>query len=70
MVSWFQPSKKKPFKNVYRNTTAKNKKTASSFSNQEEKQKKVDAILDKISKNGYDSLTKVEKDYLFKAGKD
>jgi len=71
IVGWFQPSKKKPFKNVYRNTSsAKNKKTASSFSNQEEKQKKVDSILDKISKNGYDSLTKAEKDYLFKAGKD
>ena len=30
---------------------------------------KVDAILDKISKSGYDSLTKQEKDYLFNAGK-
>lgn len=29
-------------------------------------QVKTDAILDKISKSGYDSLTKEEKDYLFK----
>jgi membrane associated rhomboid family serine protease len=30
-------------------------------------QKKVDEILDKISKSGYDSLSKEEKDFLFKA---
>ena len=33
------------------------------------KQKKIDNILDKINKSGYDSLTSEEKDYLFKAGK-
>ncbi|MCE2712263.1 MAG: rhomboid family intramembrane serine protease [Cryomorphaceae bacterium] len=35
--------------------------------NQEKKQRqeKIDAILDKISKSGYDSLTKEEKDFLF-----
>jgi len=33
-------------------------------------QKKIDAILDKISKSGYESLSKAEKDFLFKAGKD
>jgi membrane associated rhomboid family serine protease len=32
-------------------------------------QEEVDKILDKISKSGYDSLTKVEKDFLFKFGK-
>ena len=31
-------------------------------------QEKVDAILDKISRNGYDSLTKAEKDFLFRQG--
>ena len=34
------------------------------------KQKKIDAILDKISKSGYESLSKAEKDFLFKAGKE
>ncbi len=34
-----------------------------------EKQKQIDLILDKISKNGYDSLTREEKELLFKAGK-
>jgi membrane associated rhomboid family serine protease len=32
-----------------------------------EKQKKIDAILEKISRSGYDSLTKEEKDLLFRA---
>ena len=32
-------------------------------------QAKIDAILDKISKSGYTSLSKEEKEYLFKAGK-
>jgi hypothetical protein len=34
------------------------------------KQKKIDQILDKISKGGYDSLTKDQKDYLFRNSKD
>ena len=29
----------------------------------------MDSVLDKIGKSGYDSLTKAEKDFLFKAGK-
>ena len=32
-----------------------------------EKQKKIDAILDKISKSGYDTLSKDEKEFLFSA---
>ena len=32
-------------------------------------QQQIDDILDKISKSGYDSLTKEEKEFLFKAGK-
>ena len=32
-------------------------------------QKQIDIILDKISKSGYDSLTKEEKELLFRAGK-
>lgn len=33
-------------------------------------QEEIDAILDKISKSGYDRLTKEEKDILFKASQD
>jgi hypothetical protein len=32
-------------------------------------QKQIDIILDKISKSGYESLSKEEKDFLFRAGK-
>jgi hypothetical protein len=31
-------------------------------------QKEIDRILDKIAKQGYDSLSKKEKETLFKAG--
>ena len=41
------------------------KKTKTNFKN---KQTKIDIILDKISKSGYDSLSDEEKDYLFKQG--
>lgn len=34
-----------------------------------EKERNVDAILDKVAKNGYESLTKEEKDFLFKNSK-
>jgi len=34
-----------------------------------EEQEKIDAILDKISRSGYDSLSKAEKEFLFKASK-
>ena len=32
----------------------------------QQNQKKIDNILDKISKSGYESLSKIEKDFLFK----
>ena len=34
---------------------------------QQEQQARVDTILDKISRSGYDSLSKDEKDFLFRA---
>ena len=55
------------FKKYFTKTKKSNKKHNSSadFS----KQKKIDLILDKISKSGYDNLTKSEKEFLFRAGK-
>lgn len=74
-LDWFtnliKTRKQKPFKKVHR--TAKSKKGGSStiYTNDKNStQKKIDAILDKIGKSGYDSLTKAEKDFLFKAGKE
>ena len=43
----------------------KHKKRKTNFRN---KQNKIDMILDKISKSGYDSLSDEEKEYLFKQG--
>ena len=63
----FKPKKKTLFKKVHRNTT-KNV-VNSSTSKKDFTQKQIDDILDKISKSGYDSLTKEEKEFLFKAGK-
>lgn len=42
---------------------------AATSDNSESDQKRIDAILDKISSSGYDSLTKAEKEFLFKYGK-
>lgn len=52
-------SKKKPY-------AGRSKKEFNEFN----RQKRIDLILDKISKSGYESLTKEEKEFLFKAGKD
>ena len=57
---------KSNMKTVYKNKTYSKKSKA----DKDEKQKRIDAILDKISKSGYESLTKEEKDFLFNAGKD
>ncbi|KRP26791.1 MAG: protease [Cryomorphaceae bacterium BACL22 MAG-120619-bin32] len=64
LFSIFTP-KKKPLKTVYRSTnnTKKNSNT------KDFTQKQIDIILDKISKSGYDTLTKEEKEILFKQGK-
>jgi len=68
VVSWFQPKSK--LKTVYRKKekgdyAGKTKDEFNSFNNQ----KKIDLILDKISRSGYESLTAEEKEFLFKAGK-
>ena len=53
--------------NIFKTTKKKNSKARQSNNNFD--QKKIDSILDKISDSGYDSLTKKEKEYLFKVGK-
>ncbi len=62
----FKQKKITPFKTVYKN---KNIKRKPSPKESNIRQQKIDVILDKISKSGYDALTKEEKDFLFKAGK-
>ena len=60
--------KKQTKMKVYRNSDAKKMTDDEYNSNKANKQKKMDAILDKISANGYESLSKTEKDFLFKFG--
>jgi rhomboid family protein len=70
IANLFKTRREKPFKNIHRT-----KATPSGSIRSKEKgaksdhQKKVDTILDKIGKSGYESLTISEKDYLFKSGK-
>ena len=65
----FKKSNKSPLKIVHRKKSQKVAGYSKDEFNEFNKQKKIDLILDKISKSGYDSLTKEEKEFLFKAGK-
>ncbi len=60
--------KKAPLKTVYKKQKSATKSKADY--NKDSHQRKIDSILDKISKSGYESLSKAEKDFLFKAGKE
>lgn len=72
-ISLFSARKREQpkMRTVYKKTPSGNQtsKPADKFS-KTEKQQKIDTILDKISKSGYDSLSKQEKDFLFHAGKE
>ena len=65
IFSSFFKRKEKPLKTVHKSAKRKQKIVKNSNQNQE----KIDVILDKISKSGYDTLTKTEKEFLFKQGK-
>lgn len=59
--------KQSKLKTVHKRKASSNSKKK--VTTQEVDQSKIDSILDKISKSGYDSLTQKEKDFLFQAGK-
>jgi membrane associated rhomboid family serine protease len=63
IFTWFKPSKRMNVKygSAKREYDYNRKKNV--------KQENINKILDKIGKSGYDSLTKEEKDMLFKMGK-
>ncbi len=63
-TDFFKTGKKSNLNTVYKSATKTSKDEISKT-----KQRKIDDILDKISKSGYDSLSKEEKDFLFRAGK-
>lgn len=69
----FKKREKSTFK-TYKNTSSTNNQSVTrddyDFNHLKvEKQKKIDTILDKISRSGYESLSKEEKDFLFKEGR-
>lgn len=69
-VNLFKKSPSKPLKTVHRNYKKPTEKPASSrIVTKDKTQQQIDEILDKISRSGYDCLTKEEKEFLFKAGK-
>lgn len=72
LLDWFFSlfKKRKPKMKVHRNPTAHKKPPRDDYRYNENKvarQKRVDEILEKISRSGYDSLTKEEKKILFDA---
>ncbi|MDZ7847276.1 MAG: rhomboid family intramembrane serine protease [Owenweeksia sp.] len=64
LVNWFRAKPK--VRKVY----SKPRNDRDYKAQQVQNQQKMDEILDKISKSGYDSLSGDEKDYLFKLGQD
>ena len=65
----FKPKKGTPFKKVHKNPIQPQQKSAGKIVVKNKTQQQIDEILDKISQSGYDSLTKEEKEFLFRAGK-
>ena len=64
----FKKKKNTTFKKVYKNKPVK-KYQSVRVSDVNFTQRQIDEILEKISKSGYDSLTKEEKEFLFKENK-
>lgn len=59
-LSFFLPKKKSNLKVVHSNKSVKHHEQSTTS------QQAIDALLDKISKNGYENLSKTEKELLFK----
>ena len=65
----FKKNTSTPFKKVHKNYSKPLVKSVSKIVTKDKSQQQIDEILDKISQSGYDSLTKEEKEFLFKVGK-
>tara|TARA_R110002096_G_scaffold74101_1_gene175505 strand:+ start:29290 stop:30180 length:891 start_codon:yes stop_codon:yes gene_type:complete len=66
IANWFKPKSK--IKKVYSSGNKSRSNSTAVRTNKD--QERVNEILDKISRSGYESLSKSEKDFLFKFGKD
>lgn len=72
IVTLFKKDNAVPFKKVhvnYHKKAAPKSAPKNKIIIKNKEQQQIDEILEKISKSGYDSLTKEEKEFLFKAGK-
>lgn len=68
IANLFHKKESTKFKKVYVNPKKPAVKRESKIVVKDKTQQQIDEILDKISKSGYDSLTKEEKDFLFNSG--
>ena len=68
-VTLFSKSSSTPFKKVHKNYKKPIEKKASRIITKDKHQQQIDEILDKISRSGYDCLSKEEKEFLFQSGK-
>ena len=68
-VNIFRKKEGTPFRKVHKNYSKPIEKPTSKIITKDKSQQQIDEILDKISQSGYDSLTKEEKEFLFKVGK-
>ncbi|HEU4495894.1 MAG TPA: rhomboid family intramembrane serine protease [Flavobacterium sp.] len=68
-VTFLKPRKALPFKKVHKNAPRPRQKPTGSIAIKDKTQQQIDEILDKISRSGYGSLTKEEKEFLFRAGR-
>jgi membrane associated rhomboid family serine protease len=70
LTNLFSKRNSTPFVKVHKNyNTTTMPRRESRIVPKDKTQQQIDEILDKISQSGYDSLTKEEKDFLFRAGK-
>ena len=68
ILSLFKSDRKAKMK-VYKNVNVRREKDEEYNERKKMSQEEIDRILDKISKSGYESLTKKEKDFLFNQSK-
>jgi len=69
-TKWKNPFKRRTKFKIYKNEDIRKMSDDEYRGTKKGNQEKVNAILEKISKGGYDSLTKAEKEFLFKFGND
>lgn len=67
IVGWFKKNKQPKMKTVHKTRKEKNTAHKTVYQKNKIQQDKINSILEKISKSGYDSLTKEEKAFLFQS---